>query len=55
MPEPGLIDNGPLIELNSIGVYEVHQGKGYASRALRMLTTICDVNALTIKLLVPAK
>jgi ribosomal protein S18 acetylase RimI-like enzyme len=51
MPEPGMVANGPLVELNSIGVYEKHQGNGYASRALTMLTTLCDANAMPIKLI----
>ena len=51
MPEPGMVANGPLIELNSIGVYEKHQGNGYASRALTILTVLCDANAMTIKLI----
>ncbi len=51
MPEPGLVANGPLVELTTIGVYEKHQGQGYAKRALRILTTLCDANAITIKLI----
>ena len=51
MPQPGVVPNGPLVELTSIGVHEKHQGQGYASRALRMLTTLCDENAMTIKLI----
>jgi ribosomal protein S18 acetylase RimI-like enzyme len=51
MPEPGVGANGPLIELNSIGVHEKHQSNGYASRALTMLTAICDANGMTIKLI----
>lgn len=50
MPEPGVVPNGPLVELTSIGVYEKHHGQGYASRALRMLTALCDSSAMTIKL-----
>lgn len=51
MPEPGLFVNGPLVELNSIGVYGPHQGRHYGSRALRMLTTLCDANGVTITLI----
>jgi ribosomal protein S18 acetylase RimI-like enzyme len=51
MPEPGVVANGPLVELNSIGVHEKHQCNGYASRALTMLTVLCDANAMTIKLI----
>jgi ribosomal protein S18 acetylase RimI-like enzyme len=50
MPEPGVLPNGPLVELTSIGVHKKHQRHGYASRALRMLTALCDANAMTIKL-----
>jgi ribosomal protein S18 acetylase RimI-like enzyme len=51
MPEPGVVPNGPLVELTSIGVPEKHQGYGYASQALRMLMEICDANAMTITLI----
>ena len=51
MPEPGVVANGTLIELTSIGVYQKHQGNGYASRALTMLTALCDANGMTIKLI----
>jgi ribosomal protein S18 acetylase RimI-like enzyme len=51
MPEPGVVANGPLVELNSIGVHKKHQGKGCASRALTMLTVLCDANAMAIKLI----
>jgi ribosomal protein S18 acetylase RimI-like enzyme len=50
MPEPGVVPNGPLVELTSIGVHEKSQRQGYASRALRMLTALCDANEMTIKL-----
>ena len=50
MPEPELVANGLLVELSSIGVYGTHQGQGYASHALRMLTALCDANAMTIML-----
>jgi hypothetical protein len=50
MPEPGVVPNDPFVELTSIGVYEKHQGQGYATRALKMLTALCDANATTIKL-----
>jgi ribosomal protein S18 acetylase RimI-like enzyme len=50
MPEPGVVPNGPLVELISIGVHGKSQGQGYASRALKMLTALCDANAMTIKL-----
>jgi GNAT superfamily N-acetyltransferase len=46
-----LIDNGPLVELTAIGVYGRHQHKGYASRALRMLTALCDENGIAISLI----
>jgi ribosomal protein S18 acetylase RimI-like enzyme len=51
MPEPGVVPNGPLVELTSIGVHQKHQGQGYARQALRMLTVLCDANAMTIKLI----
>jgi GNAT superfamily N-acetyltransferase len=51
MPKPQVVANGPLVELTSIGVHEKHQRQGYASRALRMLTTLCDENAMTIELI----
>lgn len=51
MPPPGLVANGAVVELNTIGVYEKHQGQGYAARALAMLTALCDENAVTIKLI----
>jgi hypothetical protein len=50
MPEPGVVPNGPLVELTSIGVHKKHQDQGYANQALRMLTALCDANAMTIKL-----
>ena len=50
MPEPILVANGPLVELTLIAVYEAHQHKGYATRALRMLTALCDKNGVTITL-----
>jgi ribosomal protein S18 acetylase RimI-like enzyme len=50
MPGPGAVSNDHWVELNSIGVYEKHQRQGYATRALRMLTALCDANAMTIKL-----
>ena len=50
MPSPGVVANGQRVELNSIGVYEAHQGKGYASRTLRMLTDLCDAHGVTIEL-----
>jgi ribosomal protein S18 acetylase RimI-like enzyme len=51
MPEPQVVANGPYVELISIGVHEKHQGQGYATRALRMLTALCDANTMTIKLI----
>jgi hypothetical protein len=51
MPEPQVVANGPLVELTSIGVHEKHQGQSYARRAPRMLTELCDANAMTIKLI----
>jgi ribosomal protein S18 acetylase RimI-like enzyme len=50
MPEPVVVPTGPLVELTSIGVHEKHQGQRFASRALSMLTELCDANAMTIKL-----
>ena len=50
MPEPGVIANGQVVELNSIGVYGPHQRQGHASRALQMLTDVCDANGVTISL-----
>jgi ribosomal protein S18 acetylase RimI-like enzyme len=51
MPLPGVVANGRLVELTSIGVHGPHQGMGYASRALRMLTGLCDANGVTIELI----
>ena len=50
MPEPMLVANGPVVELTLIAVYEQHQNKGYATRALEMLTALCDANRVTIQL-----
>jgi GNAT superfamily N-acetyltransferase len=50
MPEPMVIANGPVVELTLIAVYQRHQGNGYATRALQMLTTLCDENGITIGL-----
>jgi hypothetical protein len=50
MPMPGVVPNVPFVELTSIGVYKKHQGHRYASRALGMLTALCDENAMSIKL-----
>jgi len=38
MPPLGLLENGGVVELNLIGVFDEHQGRGYASRALKTLT-----------------
>ncbi len=51
MREPQVVANGPYVELTSIGVYEKYQHQGHATRALRMLTALCDANAATIKLI----
>jgi GNAT superfamily N-acetyltransferase len=50
MQEPQVIANGPVVELTLIAVYELHQDKGYASRALQMLTTLGDENQVAISL-----
>jgi GNAT superfamily N-acetyltransferase len=50
MPEPLLVANGPVVELNLIAVRGPHQGKGHASLALRMLTVLCDENGVTLTL-----
>jgi GNAT superfamily N-acetyltransferase len=50
MPEPMLVPDGNVVELTLIAVYAEHQHKGYASRALKMLTTLCDQNGITITL-----
>ena len=58
MPEPGLIGNrdtsggSEWVELTLIAVYDEHQHRGYASRAMRILTSLCHANAMTIKLVV---
>jgi hypothetical protein len=53
MPAPRLRDGAAgLVWLNQIAVYYQHQRKGYADRALRMLTALCDENDVTIKLIV---
>lgn len=51
MREPMATDNLGVVELTAIAVYGPHQGKGYAGRAMRMLTALCDTNGLTIKLI----
>jgi len=51
MREPMATDNPGVVELTAIAVYGPHQGKGYAGRAMRMLTALCDTNGLTIKLI----
>jgi len=50
MPEPMVVANGPVVELTLITVYGQHQRKGYASRALQMLTGICDENRMILSL-----
>jgi hypothetical protein len=50
MPEPMLVANGPVVELTLVAVYGPHQHKGYATQALRMITVLCDENAVTIRL-----
>lgn len=50
MHAPMAINNGPVVELTAIAVYDRHQGNGYATRALQMLTAICDEHGLTIEL-----
>ncbi len=50
MPKPQLIESRGLVELIAIGTYGKHQRKGYASRALRMLTDLADANGLTVEL-----
>jgi len=50
MPEPQVVPNGQRVELILIAAYEPHQRKGYASRALRLLTALCDENGVTIEL-----
>jgi ribosomal protein S18 acetylase RimI-like enzyme len=50
MPQPIVVANGPVVELILIAVYRQHQRKGHATRALQMLTTLCDENELTITL-----
>lgn len=44
MPEPMVVANGPVVELTLIAVRGGHQRKGYATRTLEMLTTLCDEN-----------
>lgn len=51
MPEPMLTAHGLRVKLTAIGVYERHQRSGCATRALRMLTTLCDENGVTIELI----
>jgi len=51
MPRPMVAElREGAIELTFIGVYTEHQGKGYAGRALCILTALCDANGLTIEL-----
>jgi len=50
MPEPLMVANGSAVELNLVAVRQGHQGKGYASRALRLLTALCDENGVTLML-----
>lgn len=50
MPEPMLTDNEGVVELTLIAVKGPHQNKGYGTRALQMLTALCDENGVTITL-----
>jgi ribosomal protein S18 acetylase RimI-like enzyme len=50
MHEPMVVANGSVVELTLIAVYRRHQRKGYATRAMEMLTTLCDENGITIRL-----
>jgi hypothetical protein len=49
MPLPMVVVDSGVIELTMIGVYDEHQGNGFASSALRMLTALCDANGLAIR------
>jgi GNAT superfamily N-acetyltransferase len=49
-PEPVVVANGSVVELNLIAVRHGHQRKGYASRVLRLLTGLCDENGVTVML-----
>jgi hypothetical protein len=50
MPEPMAIDNRGVVELTVIAVFDQFQRQGCASRAIKMLTALCDCNGLTIAL-----
>lgn len=56
MPEPQVIassdgrNGAHWIELTSLAVYDKYQGNGYATRALQMLTALCDENGIPVKL-----
>jgi ribosomal protein S18 acetylase RimI-like enzyme len=50
MPEPDLQDHVGTLELIRISVYSAHQGRGYATQALRKLTDLADSNGITIRL-----
>jgi hypothetical protein len=51
MQQPGILANAGVIELNSIGVPDAHQGKKHATAVLKILTDLCDENGLTITLI----
>jgi hypothetical protein len=51
MCQPGIFANSGVIELNSIGVPDAHQGKKHATAALKILADLCDENGLTITLI----
>jgi len=50
MPLPQIVANGPFVELTALAVYGPDQRQGYASRVLRMLTSLCDANGIPMKL-----
>ena len=51
MPEPVVVAGAGVVDLMLIAVPAHNQGKGYATRALQMLTALCDDNGITITLI----
>lgn len=50
MPAPVLHENGDAVDLTTIATFREHQGKGYACRALKLLTDLADQRSMVIHL-----